>query len=61
EFCSIPVVVLTAKDLSYMDRVWLSGCVETILQKGDCTRDKLLEEVYSLLRNNVGEKKEVTT
>ena len=42
---SIPVVVLTSKDLSPEERLQLTGNVEKILQKGAYTRDTLLREV----------------
>ena len=42
---SIPVVVLTSKDLSPEERLQLTGNVERILQKGAYSRDTLLREV----------------
>lgn len=42
---SIPVVVLTSKDLSPEERRRLSGNVEKILQKGAYGREALLREV----------------
>jgi PAS domain S-box-containing protein len=42
---SIPVVVLTSKDLTSEERGWLTGKVERILQKGAFHRDALLHEV----------------
>ena len=42
---SIPVVVLTSKDLSAEERSRLTGNVERILQKGAYSRDTLLHEV----------------
>src|SRR5262249_31284055 len=45
----IPVVVLTAKDLTNDDRRRLSGEVERIIQKGAYDRDELLREVGRLL------------
>ena len=46
---SIPVVVLTAKDITPEDRQRLNGCVENILQKGLYTREQLLEQVRQLV------------
>ncbi len=46
---SIPVVVLTAKELDADDRAHLNGNVERILQKGALGRDALLAEVHALL------------
>ena len=47
---SIPIVVLTAKDITPEDRIKLNGCVETIFQKGAFSRDELLAEVHSLIK-----------
>ncbi len=44
-WCRIPVVVLTAKDLTAEDRALLNGHVERVLQKGAFSVDELLEEV----------------
>ena len=46
---SIPVVVVTAKDLSSEDRMRLNGSVQQILQKGAYSREELLEEVRALM------------
>jgi len=46
---SIPVVVVTAKELTDDDRQRLSGRVETVVQKGGTSRDRLLEEVRQLV------------
>ena len=46
---SIPVVVLTSKDLSNEERQLLSGRVERILQKGAYTRHALLREVRQIV------------
>jgi signal transduction histidine kinase/CheY-like chemotaxis protein len=45
----IPVLVLTAKDLTAEDRRRLNGEVERIIQKGAYGRDELLHEVGRLL------------
>ena len=45
EWSAIPVVVITAKDLSVEDRGRLSGGVSRILQKGTCTREQLMGEI----------------
>ena len=42
---AIPVVVITARDLSREDHDRLNGYVEKILQKGAAGRDQLLAEV----------------
>jgi CheY-like chemotaxis protein/anti-sigma regulatory factor (Ser/Thr protein kinase) len=49
----IPVVVVTARDLSSEDRERLNGRVERILQKGAYGREALLEEVRALVASGV--------
>jgi CheY-like chemotaxis protein len=49
EWRGIPVLVLTAMELSIEDRRRLSGEVERILQKGASAREQLLEEVGRVL------------
>jgi len=46
---SIPVVVITAKDLTESDRNRLNGDVARIFKKGTIARDELLRELGSLL------------
>ncbi len=50
---SIPVVVLTAKDITPEDRLWLSNRVDTVFQKGSYTRNELLTELRQLLVGTV--------
>jgi signal transduction histidine kinase/DNA-binding response OmpR family regulator len=50
----IPVVILTAKDLTVEDRAQLKGNVELILQKGLYSRERLMEEVIDLVRHSLG-------
>ena len=45
EWRHIPVIVITAKDLSVDDRDRLAGKVEDVLEKNSYTRDQLLEHV----------------
>ena len=58
----VPVVVVTAKELTQAERTQLNGHVTTVLQKGAHSRDELLSEVASQLGNRfrrtaqVGEK-----
>ncbi|MBI2876395.1 MAG: response regulator [Candidatus Tectomicrobia bacterium] len=47
---SIPIVVITAKDLTDEDCLWLNRYVEKILQKGAYSRDELLREVRDLVK-----------
>jgi len=46
---SVPIVVVTGKEISDEDRARLNGGVERILQKGTYTRDALLREVRDLV------------
>jgi signal transduction histidine kinase/DNA-binding response OmpR family regulator len=46
---AIPIVVLTAKDITVEDRQHLNGYVDNILQKGAYTREELLIQVRSLV------------
>jgi signal transduction histidine kinase/CheY-like chemotaxis protein len=46
---SIPVLVVTAKDLTPEDRLRLNGYVQTILNKNARTREELLAEVRDLV------------
>jgi signal transduction histidine kinase/DNA-binding response OmpR family regulator len=47
---SIPVVVVTAKDIDTADRIRLNGRVEAILQKGAFSREELLGELRDLVK-----------
>lgn len=49
ECSSIPIVVVTAKDITTDDRLRLNGYVEKILQKGAYSRNELLTEVGNLV------------
>jgi len=49
EWRAIPVIVLTAKDITEADRLRLTGSVEKIVQKGAWDRDALLREVRALV------------
>lgn len=46
---SLPIVVITAMDLTPTDRLRLNGSVEQVLQKGSYHRDDLLREVKDLV------------
>jgi signal transduction histidine kinase/CheY-like chemotaxis protein len=52
EWRSIPIVVVTAQDLTAEDRRRLSGHVEKILRKHGDSRESLLEQVRDLLASN---------
>ena len=45
----IPIVVLTAKDLSEAEREQLANCVQTVFQKGAYSQEALLVEIRCLL------------
>ncbi|GAA5505860.1 response regulator [Novipirellula caenicola] len=51
QWISIPVVVLTAMELTSEDHARLNGSVERILAKGSLSRRKLLDEVRHLVTN----------
>jgi signal transduction histidine kinase/DNA-binding response OmpR family regulator len=57
EWRSIPIVVVTAKDLTAEDRQRLNGCVEKILQKGTYSREALLGELQHLVAACVAQRK----
>jgi signal transduction histidine kinase/CheY-like chemotaxis protein len=54
EWRYIPIVVLTAYDLTFEDRRRLNGYVETILQKGGDSREALLHQLRQFLDENTG-------
>jgi CheY-like chemotaxis protein len=49
EWRSIPIIVVTAKELTPEDRQRLNGSVERILQKGAYSREELIGEVRDLI------------
>ncbi|EDN67161.1 Response regulator receiver protein [Beggiatoa sp. PS] len=49
---AIPIIVLTAKDITHEDRLALNNYVQTVFQKGHYQKDKLLLEIKELLGNN---------
>ncbi len=53
EYRSIPVVVLTAKDITDADRHRLNGHVETVLKKGTLTHQDLLEQVHKFVKESL--------
>ena len=46
----IPVIVVTAKDLTAAEKARLSGRIESLMQKGSFMDDDLLEEIRSLVK-----------
>ncbi len=49
DYRDIPVIVVTAKDLSSEDRRLLSGKVEAVIEKGSYSRDQLLDRIRELV------------
>src|SRR5262249_28578916 len=49
EFRSVPVVVLTGKDLTAADHNQLRGSIETVLRKGSLGAEQLLAEVGAVM------------
>jgi CheY-like chemotaxis protein len=49
EWRSIPIVVMTNKDITSEDRQRLNGFVETVLRKSEYSRDELLNKVRGLI------------
>src|SRR5215475_6332081 len=54
---SIPVIVVTAKELRTQDRQRLNGSVEKILQKGAYSREELIREVRDLVTASIAAKR----
>jgi CheY-like chemotaxis protein len=50
EWRRIPVVVVTARDITAEDRVRLDGQVKKILQKGAISREELAREIRTMAR-----------
>jgi CheY-like chemotaxis protein len=50
---AIPVIVITAKELTADDRARLNGHVIRVLQKGMYSRDELLEQVSRLIAERI--------
>jgi PAS domain S-box-containing protein len=57
EWRLIPIVVVTAKDLSAKERRRLNGSVESILQKASGSREALLKQVRDLVAKYAGRHK----
>src|SRR5437667_2692244 len=57
----IPVVVVSAKELTSEDRERLQGHVQKILQKGDFNRDELMREVQQTVKLFLANQESVST
>jgi len=55
---SIPIVVITAMDLSATDRLRLNGYVERVIQKGAYAHEELLGDVRELVLRYIGQRDE---
>ena len=55
EWSDVPVVVVTAKNLTPEDRQRINGFVEKVVQKGAYTRESLMAEVRNLVTTLVAE------
>jgi CheY-like chemotaxis protein len=53
----IPIIVITARDLSRDDHERLNGYVQKILQKGAHGRDELLADVRELVATSVARRR----
>jgi hypothetical protein len=53
EWRNIPVLVVTAKDLTAEERARLNGDVERVLQKGAAEVDELLRELGRILPQSI--------
>ncbi len=49
EHYSIPVVVVTAKDLTPEEHAWLNGDVYRVFRKGSFSRDELLQQIREII------------
>jgi len=54
---AIPVIVVTAKELSAQDRQRLNGSVEKILLKGAYSREELIRQVRDLVKASIAAKR----
>lgn len=52
EWRSLPVIVLTAKDLSLQERQWLNEQTQQVYAKGDPSQQLLLDEIRSLIKKH---------
>jgi threonine synthase len=50
ETAEIPIIVITAKELTQNEKQRLEGHIQSLMQKGDFLSDDLIDEVRTLLR-----------
>lgn len=53
QWSDIPVIVITAKDLTREERDWLRGCAEKIVQKSACNRVELVRVIEGMIDHRV--------
>lgn len=53
QWSDIPVIVITAKDLTREERAWLRGCAEKIVQKSACNRVELVRVIEGMIERRV--------
>ena len=53
DWCRIPIIVVTAKELTVDERMKLNGHVEKVLQKGEYDRNGLLHQISDLVNAHV--------
>ena len=56
QWSSIPIIILTVKELTSIEREQLQGRVKQILQQGGSRRTILLQQFYDLLLQSIGRK-----
>jgi len=61
EWQSIPIIVITAVDVTIRDRVRLDGYVEKVLRKSALSKDALLGEIRDLISVCVQRKQQANT
>ena len=61
ELCTLPVVVLTAKDLSPSEKDRLEQSVRSVLRKSLCNQNELLQEIVTTLERLANERPPVPT
>ncbi len=60
EWRTLPIVVITAKDLTLEDRLQLNGRVENILQKGAYTQESLLAEIREIMAGHLSSEESIS-
>ena len=52
KWAKIPVIVITSKDLTEDDISFLSESADNVIQKGRYTRDELIKQIDSIIKEN---------